>query len=154
MTHIILLAAGFLLIGVAAMFFLSLTAPRPATLGVHSGRLAEPPRTANCLSTQTDVRSFWMAPLEFTGSPAEAWTRLRHVVSEVPRTKVVTDNGSYMHVEVTSAVFRFTDDVEFLLEPDAGRIHFRSASRVGRSDLGTNRKRMQRIRDQFLKQHP
>ena len=51
--------------------------------------------------------------------------------------------------EYRSLIFRFIDDVDFLLDEKEGVIHFRSASRVGYSDLGANRKRMERIRKAF-----
>jgi uncharacterized protein (DUF1499 family) len=44
---------------------------------------------------------------------------------------------------------RFVDDVEFLLVPAERVIHVRSASRVGYSDLGTNRKRVEALRAKF-----
>ena len=72
--------------------------------------------------------------------------------SAMPRSKIVTADDRYMHVEVASRLFRFVDDVEFLIEPDAKTIQFRSASRVGRSDLGVNRQRMEEIRQTFDKQ--
>jgi uncharacterized protein (DUF1499 family) len=57
----------------------------------------------------------------------------------------VEDTGDYVHATVTTALWRFVDDVEFLWSEAEGVIHFRSASRLGRSDLGTNRRRMERI---------
>jgi uncharacterized protein (DUF1499 family) len=52
---------------------------------------------------------------------------------------------NYWHFEVTSLIFRFVDDVEFLIDRQKKRIDFRSASRVGHSDLGVNRRRMNAI---------
>jgi uncharacterized protein (DUF1499 family) len=40
----------------------------------------------------------------------------------------------------------FVDDVEFLIEPNTQVIHVRSASRLGQSDLGVNRQRIEMIR--------
>jgi uncharacterized protein (DUF1499 family) len=64
---------------------------------------------------------------------------------------MVTVEDRYIHAEFTSALFRFVDDVEFQIDAESGLIHFRSASRVGRSDLGVNRKRMESIRMAFEK---
>jgi len=55
----------------------------------------------------------------------------------------------YLHVEFRSTLFRFVDDVEFVIDEPQGLIHIRSASRVGYSDLGANRKRMEKIRLAF-----
>jgi uncharacterized protein (DUF1499 family) len=65
------------------------------------------------------------------------------------RTRIVEDTGAYLHVECTSAVFRFVDDVEFLFDDGSGTIFMRSASRSGYSDFGVNRRRMEAIRSQF-----
>lgn len=92
-----------------------------------------------------------MAPLPFQGPPAEAMTRLKKIVQGMPRTRIVTANENYLHAEFVSALFRFVDDVEFLIDPEAGVIHFRSASRVGYSDLGANRRRMEEIQHAFCK---
>jgi uncharacterized protein (DUF1499 family) len=66
----------------------------------------------------------------------------------MPRTNIVSEKKSLIHVEFTSEIFRFVDDVEFYFE-DPGIIHFRSASRLGHSDLGVNRERMENIRQLF-----
>jgi uncharacterized protein (DUF1499 family) len=56
------------------------------------------------------------------------------------------DLPAYMHFTFTSALFGFVDDVEFLFDEGKKTIHFRSASRVGHSDIGANRKRMNIIK--------
>ena len=66
-----------------------------------------------------------------------------------PQARIVTREPDYIYVEFTSRLFRFVDDVEFLFDDTAGVIHFRSASRAGRSDLGANRRRMESIRAAF-----
>lgn len=75
--------------------------------------------------------------------------RLRQIVNAMPRTRVVATTDDYLHVEFTSALLRFVDDVEFRVDVDAGVIHVRSASRVGRYDFGVNRRRVEAIRDAF-----
>lgn len=79
---------------------------------------------------------------------------LAEIVRELPRTKIVEQSDVYLRAEFRSRVFLFCDDVEFYFEKDSERIHFRSASRVGHSDLGVNRIRMEQIRDLFLSKAP
>jgi uncharacterized protein (DUF1499 family) len=67
---------------------------------------------------------------------------------------VVARTESYLHAEFTSLFFRFVDDVEFLVDDAAKVIHVRSASRLGRSDLGVNRKRVERIRARWREATP
>lgn len=77
---------------------------------------------------------------------ADAMTALREVVEAMPRTKVVRETDRYLHAEATSLVFRFVDDLELLLG-DGDELVVRSASRLGRSDLGVNAKRVEALRD-------
>jgi uncharacterized protein (DUF1499 family) len=121
----------------------------PVPLGVRDGRLADCPNSPNCVSTRAADEAHRIAPLTYSGDAAAAWEQLRTVIAAQPRARVVTATDSYLHAEFRSLVFRFVDDVEFLLDPGAGAIHFRSASRVGYSDFGVNRRRMERIRRAF-----
>jgi uncharacterized protein (DUF1499 family) len=41
---------------------------------------------------------------------------------------------------------KYVDDAEFWFDPAAGVIQVRSASRLGKSDLGVNRERIESIR--------
>jgi uncharacterized protein (DUF1499 family) len=59
---------------------------------------------------------------------------------------VITESNGYLYAEFTSTIFRFVDDVEFLIDVKAQVIHVRSASRLGTSDLGVNRTRVEKIR--------
>ena len=72
-------------------------------------------------------------------------------VRALPRTRIVEEERDYLRVEVRSAFFRFVDDVELAIDADAGLVHFRSASRVGHSDLGANRRRMETLRGLFAR---
>jgi uncharacterized protein (DUF1499 family) len=132
------------------MVALSLRARRPDDLGPREGRLAPCPATPNCVcSCAAEGDDHAIAPLTFEGSPEEAWKRLGEVLAEQPRMAVVSETPTYRHVECTSRVFRFVDDLELLLDREAKKIHVRSASRAGRSDLGVNRRRVEAIRQAF-----
>lgn len=147
--HLGRLAAGLLGAAILSLAVLSNMAVRPTNLGATEGRLAECPATPNCVSSQTDREDRRLPPLAFPGEPQAALERLRQVVEAMPRSHVVAATDGYLHVEYTTAFFRFVDDVEFLVGPSQSVIHFRSASRVGRNDLGANRRRMEAIRREF-----
>jgi uncharacterized protein (DUF1499 family) len=119
----------------------------PADLGVHDGKLAPCPASPNCVCSQGTDNAHRIEPLRFKKSAAEAMAALKEVLRQQKRTRIVTETTNYLHVEFRSAVFRFVDDVEFLVEDKV--IQVRSASRVGYSDLGVNRKRIEAIRKQF-----
>jgi uncharacterized protein (DUF1499 family) len=104
------------------------------------------PSSPNCVSTQAQDESHAIAPFRYRKSRAEAKESLKEIVRTLSRTKLVEEDESYLHYEFTSLLFRFVDDVEFLLDDESKTIHFRSASRTGYGDLGVNRKRMEEIR--------
>jgi uncharacterized protein (DUF1499 family) len=149
MTTIGIVLLAVVVLAVVGLALLSALSTRPDNLGVHASRLAACPATPNCVSTSSAEDSQRMEPLHFTGSPKAAWARLQKIVAALPRTRIVTTTDNYLHAEATSTLFRFVDDVEFLIDPEQRIIHFRSASRAGRSDLGVNRRRMEAIRQQF-----
>lgn len=135
--------------GIAVLALLRLTAKRPSTLGIREGRLTPCSNRSNCVCTQDDDPCHRLEPLRYSGDAEQAMDRLHVVLCARPRTCIVTRTANYLHAECTSLLFRFVDDVEFLLDDDAKVIHFRSASRAGRSDLGVNRRRMEAIRKAF-----
>jgi len=142
----LLLLPAFLLVGCQGM--------RPANLGARDGRLLPCPSSPNCVSSQATDEEHRVAPLAYAGSPDIAMNRLTAIIRSLPRTGVITDTGAYLHVEFTSALFRFVDDVEFLADDRARVIHIRSASRLGTSDLGVNGQRVEAIRKQWQETSP
>jgi len=140
-----LIACGVALLPIVGLALLSALSRRPSNLGIASGRLAPCPDSPNCVSSQAVDAEHRMDPITFEGSPEAAISRIKAIVAALPRARVVTETGKYLHVEFRSALFRFVDDVEFLIDADAREIHFRSASRAGHGDLGVNRRRMEAI---------
>ena len=104
------------------------------------------PSSPNCVSTQAHDAGHAIAPFRYGKSRAEAKEALKDAIRSMPRTKLVEEDETYLHYEVTSLLFRFVDDVEFLFDDDTKIIHFRSASRTGYGDLGVNRTRMEQVR--------
>lgn len=126
---------------------------RPAELGARDGRLAPAKRSPNNVSSQADAASdpgHYVAPLSIAGEPGAAWARLLGVLRAWPRSVVVNESGAYLHMETTTRLMGFVDDTEFLLDPAAGVIHVRAASRLGESDLGVNRRRVEAIREAYM----
>jgi len=130
------------------------TGSRPMNLGVHDGKLAPCPASPNCVSSQSTDKDHAVEPFRFSGTSAEAMADLKIVLSGMPRARIVTATDTYLHAEFTSALFRFVDDVEFWFDESARTIHLRSASRVGSSDLGVNRKRIENMRAAMNALHP
>jgi uncharacterized protein (DUF1499 family) len=122
---------------------------RPDNLGVRDGRLAAPKRTPNNVHSQIDVRAdaaHYIEPLRYGGDARQAWAALRQVIEGMPRARVVTSKPDYLHAEFSTRLMGFVDDAEFFLDAKAGVIQVRSASRLGRSDFGVNRERIESMR--------
>jgi uncharacterized protein (DUF1499 family) len=151
---IILFVVIAVLGGVVFLTVLSGLSRRPSNLGVVDERLASCPDKPNCVCTQATDERHAIPPLRYTGSAAEALANLKAVLAARPRTTLVTATDTYLHGECRSRLFRFVDDVEFLIDDAEKVIHFRSASRAGHSDLGVNRQRMEGIRKAFEEYYP
>lgn len=110
------------------------------------------PSSPNCVSSWPgEDDNHRLSPLSWDGDLAQAKPRLRQAVLSAGEATFVQESDTYWHVEFRSRILRFVDDVEFLFDPEHKVIHVRSASRVGYSDLGVNRKRVENIRSSFNK---
>jgi uncharacterized protein (DUF1499 family) len=126
----------------------------PGNLGVREGKLKPPSRTPNSVSSQADLwpdapqqDSARIAPIALVGGDGKATiARIAQVVEGLPGAKLVERRDDYLYAQFTTALMRFVDDVEFWFDPAAGVVQVRSASRVGRGDLGVNRARIEAIR--------
>ena len=143
-------------LAVAAMLagqlgFLQGTAP--GNLGVREGKLKPPSKTPNSVSSQADL---WpgheqagyarIAPLPLVGDGPATLARIQAIVTSMPGAKVVESQSDYLYATFTTRLMKFTDDVEFWFDPAARAVQVRSASRLGRKDLGVNRARIEAIR--------
>jgi len=120
---------------------------RPNNLGVRNDRLTSCPSSPNCVSSQAADERHRIAPLAFNGDPDIALARLKLILGRRGDTIIIEDKPGYLRVELRTTLF--VDDGEFLLDRVGRGIHVRSASRLGYSDLGKNRSRMEEIRREF-----
>lgn len=121
-------------------------------LGVNNGALLPCPQTPNCVSSQAAGEDHYIEPFHYNGTQQEARNRLLRIIKSEKLTKIQETRENYIRAEFTSALFRFVDDVEFYFPEKQNKesvIHIRSASRVGYSDLGVNRERVELIRSKF-----
>ena len=148
--RLVLVIGIALLVGVLLrMTLLSSGSRTPRYLGLRDGALTTCPSTPNCVSSDAPDETHFVSGLEFGGDPNVALERARQAVEALPRTRIVDDSGNYIHAECRSLVFRFVDDLELHLRQEEGVIAVRSASRVGTSDMGVNRKRVEALRQLF-----
>ncbi|MGD1937419.1 MAG: DUF1499 domain-containing protein [Cyanophyceae cyanobacterium] len=121
---------------------------RPDNLGSTDGTLQPCPNSPNCVNSQTNITDteHAIAPLSFTGSADEAFAALVTVVKAQEGATVITEEADYLYAEFQTSLMGYVDDVEFALSREENLIHVRSASRLGQSDLGLNRQRVETLR--------
>ena len=131
---------------VLLMPLISCAGERPTNLGVNRGSLAPCAISANCVSSDAPDAAHQVAPFELDVDPAGAWATARQAVVKMARTEIIEETDDYLYAECRSALLGFVDDLELHLRPDEGIIAVRSASRLGESDLGVNRARIEKLR--------
>lgn len=143
-----------LIVAIAALLVLLVTLQGCAAPDVgltEAGRLRPCPSSPNCVCSDADAASedSFIPPLEIPAgeAPADAFERLAGLVGD--RARIVERREGYLHAVFTTTILRFRDDVELRLDAAARVVHVRSASRLGHSDLGKNRKRVEALRADF-----
>lgn len=120
-------------------------------IGITEGKFQPCPKSPNCVSTQSIDTKHKMDPIKYTSSLEEAKKTILDIINSMKRTRIKTKTDNYIHIEFRTGFFRFVDDVEFYFNESEKNIHFRSAARLGYSDLGVNKKRMVKITNLFYK---
>lgn len=100
-----------------------------------------------CVNSQAEPGSpAHVPPLPAAKTAAETLDRLRSVLADEPRARLLVDQPPYLHARFVTRLCRFRDDVELRYDAEQGVVHVRSESRIGGSDLGANRARVERLR--------
>ena len=130
----------------------------PDDLGVRNGRLKPPSFSPNSVSSQANLhpdhplQTYAMIEAFPTGKNGiKSLDKIEAILRQSGTTQIVKREPDYIYAQSTTPLLRFTDDLEFWLDAEQGVIHVRSASRIGEDDLGTNRKRAETIRAEFMK---
>lgn len=136
------------------IFFVLLTgcAGNKPTLGVETGTLIPCPTNPNCVNSQVSDNEHFIEPIIVNKTQLQTKEQLIEILLDTKNAEIKAVKDDYVRVEFVSVVFRFVDDVEFYFPATNSKqttIHVRSASRVGRSDFGVNRKRIEAIRNQL-----
>lgn len=125
----------------------------PVDLGIRDGRLKPPELTPNSVSSQTVLypehpRKDYatIAPIEIDHNGEATLARIKTIIATLPGTQIIESTSDYLYAQFTTPILKFVDDVEFWFDPEMNVIHVRSASRLGKSDLGVNRRRIETIR--------
>jgi uncharacterized protein (DUF1499 family) len=128
---------------------LSMSSCSVPELGLRDGRLTPLPGKPNCVSSLATDAEHRVEPLELRGDVGAARATLEQIVADLPRSVLLAEDDAYLRFQFSSFVFRFKDDLEFHLVPADGVIHLRAAARVGHSDFGVNRRRVEVVRERY-----
>lgn len=121
----------------------------PDNLGVSDDHLVSCPDSPNCVVSQNADDTHSISPIAYDTDLDTARETLLKVLKVVPRTKIIEQTNDYIYAQSESRLMGFIDDLEFYFPEDEKVIHLRSSSRLGESDLGVNRRRLEQIRFAF-----
>ena len=129
----------YLIAAIVGLFILlGILSQKGEAPGVVNGRLAEPGSKPNVVCSEEGTQS------ERAVTPIKG--KLAAVADAIEATggTITSRSDSYLSATYMSSIFKFVDDVEVRQDGDVCQI--RSGSRVGYSDRGVNRKRVEIIR--------
>ena len=107
------------------------------------------PASPNCVSSLATDDKHKVEPFMLAEVSEDSWKKITTIVTAIPRSKIVEEKTGYLHAEVRSLILRFVDHLELAVDQGSNRVDVRSASTLGYSDLGVNRKRVEMLRTQF-----
>ena len=131
----------------------ALSGRQPDNLGLREGKFKPPAKSPNSVSSQADLwpehaqrEAARIAPLALKGDGPATIARLAALIEAMDGARIVERRPDYLYAQFTTKLMRFVDDAEFWFDPAAGVVQVRSASRIGRKDLGVNRARIEALR--------
>jgi len=148
----IYLIAAAVALGLGLFVYLSIDSRRARETGLLNGKLRPCPGTPNCVVSENSGKDSYIEPLTFSGEPGAAWEHAKEALTGLGG-RIEKNTGDYLWATFRSRIWRFVDDTELRLDAAGKVIHVRSASRVGKGDLGVNRKRIERLRNLFKTRH-
>lgn len=125
-----------------ALLITGCSGSRPDNLGVVNSKLAACPESPNCVSSDSEGESHYVPAFKLEASPERVWNEIKRYLLAQRNMEIITETSDYLYVESTSTLMRFVDDFELHLREQDGIIAIRSASRLGKSDFGVNKKRV------------
>ena len=137
----------------ASTLLASCAGKAPLTLGINDHQLSPCPSSPNCVSSFVAIQdSHYIKPIQSSLSLAEKHERIMAILIKQDNASITQNTPNYIRAEFSSSLFGFVDDVEWAL--DTHEVHMRSASRMGFSDFGVNRDRLEALRMAFEQHKP
>ncbi|MCB2291068.1 DUF1499 domain-containing protein [Clostridium sp. CS001] len=123
----------------------------PRNLGANNGKLVKMPNKPSAVSSQTYEKDKKVAAMEFKGNLEASKEKVISTIESYGDAKIIKNENNYIYAVFTTGKMKFHDDVEFYFDESENLIHFRSASRIGYSDMGLNRERYNKLREAYYK---
>lgn len=135
------------------IILISCSATPPKNIGIQENQQLRPcPDKPNCVNSMSDNKTHMIEAFPFRKGIENSKDLIKKSISTIENAKLIREEDNYLYYEFTTPIMRFVDDVEFYFNMESNKIEFRSASRIGHSDLGLNRKRMENIRVRYMQQ--
>jgi len=150
MKIVIIIIVSLIIVAILLLFVLGQMSQSGEANGLVDAKLTKCPDKPNCICTEFEADAIhYIDPIIFTQTnDAEVLSRLKNSVREMGGS-IQAETGNYLTATFSSSIFRFVDDLEIRIDTDQNMIHMRSASRVGRSDRGVNKKRIEQLKKLF-----
>ena len=147
MKTVLILLSCTVFIVFALFFILGIMSKQGQALGLVDNALSSCSDKPNCVCSENkDDLEHYIAPLSLDQiSPNDSLAMLKQIIIEMGGT-LQSETAYYLAATFSSTIFSFIDDLEIRIDNKQRLIHFRSASRVGHSDMGVNNKRIERLK--------
>ena len=146
-----LITLVIIIVAVAALFFiLGVMSKSGKAPGLIDGRLSQCPDKPNCVCSEQKTASHYIEPLVIPENLTfDIFPALKNTIQEMGG-HIEIESDNYIAATFSSALFGFIDDLEIRIDSMQKVIHIRSASRVGHSDMGVNRKRAELFKNLYI----
>jgi len=125
-----------------------LSQQEPKHLGLKGGQLRACSDAPNCVCSEGFMKGDKVHFIQPFPANHDAWKSLQQsIIQQGGKLEKVEEY--YLHATFSSPIFHYVDDVECRWDETEAVIHIRSASRVGHSDLGANRQRVETLRQKL-----
>jgi uncharacterized protein (DUF1499 family) len=133
-----------------ALFVIAQNSKSGNAPGLANGILQDCPSKPNCLCSENKKDTeHYIEPISFNPTTSNNLIQtLENIITEL-KGEIKSSDNQYLSATFSSPFMGFVDDVEFRIDPIKKLIHMRSASRVGHSDMGANKKRMELVKKLF-----
>lgn len=150
MKIVLIIIPALLLAAIVVFFVLGQISQSGEANGLVEGKLTKCPDKPNCICSEFEADvSHYIEPVVLSEmTMSEVLSRLKNAIREMGGS-IQAENGNYLAATFTSSIFRFVDDLEIRIDTDQRAIHLRSASRVGYSDRGINRNRIESLKNLY-----